>query len=873
MLNRRTRMLSQLDGEIRDHIERETEDNVARGMSPEEARYAAVRKFGNARRISEDTREIWSIAWLENFMEDARHGLRLLTRNKSFALAAILTLAVGIGANTAIFSVVHAILLKPLPYPNADRLAIIWTGLAEERRAPASRYELLQMRQNSKAFDEIAGIWITNGAVPGDGAPEQVKVAFVTTNFPPLLASEPAAGRFFIDDDAKHEDGRNILISYGLWQRRFGGDPAVLGKILRNKNGDNDDGMTIVGVLPRDFRLILPSSSALSDSVDIYMPVSFAESPIDGPGYLKTIGRLAPGVTMGQAQAELDGVAARLRATVPDFASQKMSLSVFPLQADGVRDVRSALLLLFAGVALVLLIACVNVANLLLARSSYRLRETSIRATIGAGRGRLIRQFLAESLVLALVGGVAAMGVAWLAVKGLVALRPESLLRLGTIELNGTVFAYALLVSLITVIVFGFGPAVSGSRIDLSGGMKSGAGIAPRGAAKYSRAALIAAEVALSVVLLSATGLLMRTFAALLHVSPGFTAENALTFTTTAGGYKYVHEIQSKLLEIPGVQSVSASSHLPLDSNYANWYDGYYQEGAPPEDQNTNLADDRSILPNYFQSIGATLIEGRDFTDADDASHRHVAIVDDELAAKEWPGQSALGKKLNISDTPKGFYEFERDWVVVVGVVKHVQYHSLTSSVRPQIYVPFQLAPRPVSFVVRAAGIPTAALRTAIRAKLDEVDRSAPMARVVTLGQLADKARAQNRFVAYLATALAGIALLLACVGIAGVTSFNVAQRTNEIGLRMALGATSENVLRMIVERNLTPVIVGLAVGLAFSLALAPLMESLLFGVPPQDPLTLAAVALAVAVTGIAACWLPALRATRIDPMIALRHD
>jgi putative ABC transport system permease protein len=812
------------------------------------------------------------MTWLEQFVQDARHGFRLLTHNKSFALAAIITLAVGIGANTAIFSVVHGILLKPLPYPHADRLTIIWTGLAEERRAPASNYQLLQMRQNSRAFEEIAGIWMTNGTVPGSGEPEQVKVARVTTNFLSLLCAKPAAGRLFRDEDAAHDDGTNVVISYGLWQRRFGGDPAVLGKVLRTQNRGYDGGVTIIGVLPKDFRLILPASSALSDGVDIYHPVSLADAAIDGPAYLKTIGLLAPGVSVGQAQAEMDRVATRLRATVPDFAAQKMTLAVFPMQADGVKDVRDALLLLFAGVVLVLLIACVNVANLLLARSSTRLRETSIRAIVGAGRGRLMRQLLVESLVLGLAGGAAAMLVASLAVQGLLALRPESLLRLGAIEVNGTVFAYALLVSLVTVILFGFAPAVAGSRVDLNGGVKAGSGISSRDAGRKSRAVLIAAEVAISVVLLAGTGLLVRTFAVLLRVNPGFTAENALTFTTKPGGYPFVHAVQSKLREIPGVESVSASSHLPLDASYANWYDGYYKEGAPPEDQNTNLADDRSILPGYFQTIGATLISGRDFTDADDAVHQHVAIVDDELAAREWPGETALGKKLNISDSPKGFYEFERDWVVVIGVVRHVQYHSLTTSVRPQIYVPFQLAPRPVSFVVRAS-LPPAALRTAIRAKLNEVDKSAPLARVVTLGHLADQARAQNRFVAYLAAALAGIALLLACVGIAGVTSYSVAQRTNEIGLRMALGATSKNVLRMIVERNLVPVGAGLAIGIASAVALAPLLESLLFGVRPQDPLTLAAVTVTVAATGIAACFLPALRAARVDPLVALRHD
>src|SRR6202041_2748497 len=363
------------------------------------------------------------MTWLEHFLQDARHGFRLLTHNKSFALAAIITLAVGIGANTAIFSVVHGILLKPLPYPHPDRLTIIWTGLAEERRAPASNYQLLQMRQNSRAFEEIAGIWMTNGTVPGAGEPEQVKVARVTTNFLSLLCAEPAAGRLFRDDDAQHDDGLNVVISYGLWQRRFAGDPAVLGKILHTQNDGDDRGVTIIGVLPKDFRLILPSSSVSPDAVDIYHPVSLADSAIDGPAYLKTIGLLAPGVSVGQAQAEMDGVATRLR-------------------------------------------------------------ETSIRAIVGAGRGRLMRQLLVESLVLGLAGGAAAMLVASLAVQGLLALRPESLLRLGTIELNGTVFAYALLVSLVTVILFGFAPAIAGSRVDLHGGVKSGSGISSRDAGR-----------------------------------------------------------------------------------------------------------------------------------------------------------------------------------------------------------------------------------------------------------------------------------------------------------------------------------------------------------------------------------------------------
>ncbi|MGC2719469.1 MAG: ABC transporter permease [Candidatus Acidiferrales bacterium] len=867
MWNRSKKMLAALKEDIHEHIERETQENLNRGMRADEARYAAIRKFGNVTRVSEDVREVWITRWFDQLVQDIRYGARLLIRNKAFALAAIVTLAVGLGANTAIFTVVYAVLLKPLPYPDADRLAIIWTGLAEEQRAPASKYQIVQMRQSSHAFDEIAGIWVTNGKVPGAGEPEQIKVGIVTTNFLSLLCSEPAAGRLLQESDATYRDSAMAVISYGLWQRRFGGDPTVLGKMIRN--GDN--GVTIVGVLPKDFRLILPSGSAVSDKVDMYLPVSFAEAPVDGPGYLKTIARLAPGVTLGQAQAELDGVAERLRATVPDFAAQKMTLTVFPLQADGVRDVRRALLLLFGSVGLVLLIACVNVASLLLARASYRTRETSIRATIGAGRSRLVSQLLTESLLLGLIGGAAALGVAWLALKGFVALRPESLLRLGTIAISPPVFAYAFLISLTTVILFGLAPAISGSRVDLSGAMKVGAQ-AGAGRGKYSRAALVAIEIALSVILLAATGLLARTFAALLRVNPGFRAENALTFTTTPGDYAFVHELRSKLLEIPGAVAASASSHLPLDANYANWYDGYSTEGAEPSEQNTNLADDRSILPGYFDAIGATLIEGRDFTDGDDGAHQHVAIIDDELAAREWPGQSALGKRLNISDSPKGFYEFERDWVVVVGVVKHVQYHSLATTERPQIYVPFQLAPRPVSFVV-SSSIPRTALTAAIREKLSEIDQGAPMARITTLGELADQARAQSRFVAFLSAALALAALLLACVGIAGVASFNVAQRTNEIGLRMALGASTRDVLRMIFAQNLGSVAAGLAFGVALSLALAPLLQSLLYGVQPHDPAAFGVVCVIVMATAAFACFLPARRATRVDPMVALRHE
>jgi predicted permease len=866
-MNRRKRALDDLDQDIREHIERETQDNIARGMSPEEARYAAVRKFGNVARVKEEAREIWRFVWFEQLLQDVRYGLRLLRRSPLFALAAILTLAIGIGANTAIFTVVHAVLLRGLPYPNADRLAIIWTGLGDERRAPASDYEMVQLRERSSRFDQIGGIWVRNSVVPGEGRPEQVKLGRVTENFLSLLCSKPAQGRLFTADDVQADEPTTMIISYALWQRRFGGDPGIIGRALRVEHG----AVTIVGVLPQDFRLIFPDDSSVPPNVDLFMPLGFNSAKPDGPNYLRTIGRLRPGANFAQAKSEFDGIAAQLRRTVPVFDDEKLSLHVAPLQDDDTRNVRRTLLLLFGGVALVLLIACANVANLLLARSSYRMRETTIRAAIGAARGRILRQFLTESVVLGICGGMAAIAVGWCALEGLLALRPESLLRLGSIQLNPVVFAYPLALSIFTGIVFGLAPAFTASGVDLLDGLKNSTRIAGTGN-RLPRKVLISTEVALSLVLLAGTGLLVRTFLALLNVNPGFRPENVLTFTTSPGNYNFVHQLQQNLLAIPGAESASLVSHLPLDDSYPNWYDAYYPEGAPPSEQSSALADDRSILPGYFQTIGAELIAGRDFTDADDAAHQHVAIIDDALAKQTWPGQDPLGRKLNISDSPQGPYQFERDWVVVVGVVRHVQYHSLTTMVRPQIYVPFQLAPRPVSFVVRASA-PLADLAAPIREQVAKVDKNAPVARLIALDELVKQARAQNRFVAFLAAALAATALLLASIGIAGVTAFSIAQRTNEIGIRMALGASPRKILHMILGQSLGPVVAGLLVGLASSFALMPLLQTLLFGVEPGDPLTFGAISAFLLVVGTLACYLPALRAARIEPSTALRYE
>jgi predicted permease len=856
----------ELDAEFESHLQMQIEDNLRRGMTAEEARREALVHSGGIESAKETYRERRGLPLIETLLEDLRFAARMLRRHRGFTAVAVVTIALGIGANVAIFSVVHAILLNQLPYPNAKRLAIIEAGFGNELRAPASRYEVAQIRLRTRLFDRIEGIWVTNSLVPGEGEPEQVKLGDVTDGFLTLLCARPRLGRLFATEDAESKGPTALVISYGLWQRRFGGDPSVVGRTLHV----GDDAVTIIGVLPQDFRLIFPDDANVPTNVDLFLPIKIDFSEPDGPAFIHMIGRLRPGTNFAQAQSEAEAIATQSRQLVPDLAASNFSLHVAALHEDDVRTVRRTLVLLFGGVAFVLLIACANISNLLLARINSRAREMTIRTALGAGRSRMIGQLLTESVVLGILGGAAALIIGWIALRALVALRPESLLRLATIRLDSAALAYTLALSVLSGILFGLVPAFVASRVDLLAALKTAGCATTR--RSFFRAGLVTVEVALSFALLIGTGLLVRTFISVLRVDPGFQPQHVLTFTTSAGGYKFVHRFQQSLLNIPGVLSASVVSHLPLDDTHGNWYDAYYPEGARPEQQSSNFADCRSILPGYFRTIGATLIEGRDFTDLDDAAHPHVAIIDDALAEQTWPGRDGLGKKLNVSDSPKGFYQFERDWVVVVGIVKHIQYHSLTNMVRTQIYVPFQLAPRPVSYVVRAA-TPVPTLTSQIREQLRTIDTSAPVARVVLLSELVDNARAQSRFVALLTAALAALALVLACIGIAGVTSYSVVQRTTEIGIRMTLGATPQEVLRMIIDQNIRPVIAGIAIGLCGSLVLTPVLQSLLFGVKPADPLTFAGVATLLTAAAVSACYVCALRAVSVDPMVALRYE
>ena len=598
-------------------------------------------------------------------------------------------------------------------------------------------------------------------------------------------------------------------------------------------------------------------------------------------GYIRMVGRLRRGFTVAQAQGEAETIASQLRREAKEYAEQSLHLSVLSLQEDDVRPVQPALVSLFAAVVLVLLVTCANVANLLLSRSGGRRHETALRSAMGAERRRIVRQFLTENILLGCLGGTAALGIGWAALKWILSLQPEGIYLLVAAKLDGWVLAFTLMLSILTGIMFGLAPALSVARGDLVEILKE-SGKATTTGKPWLRQSLIVSEVSLSCILLVGTGLMIRTFTSLLRVDPGFHAENVLTFQlsfpwsrygTVESVTNFLKDLRTNLAAMPGAESVGGVSHLPLDEGLGNWYSYYWAEGAPIQQQNTVMADHRSTLPGYFRAIGATLLTGREFEDADDAVHTHVAIVDDTVAEQIWPGQDAIGKKLSVEDSPAGAFQFIREPVVVVGVVKHIQAHSLTSKGRGQIYLPVSLAPRPAYSLVVRTTAPMQTFAAYVQQAVKKLDKEMPVSNLRPQMDYVEKARAQTRFVTVLAGALAALALFLACIGIYGVTSYSVAQRKREIAIRIAVGANLGDVGRMILRQSGPPVIVGVVTGLATALALTPLLSGRLYGVRPSDPLTYAAISLVLGAVGVFACYIPARSATKVDPMIVLRSE
>lgn len=813
------------------------------------------------------------VSAIDVLRQDLHYASRMLARKPLFTFVAMLTLVVGIGINTAIFSVVNSVLLRPLPYPKSSRLAVVWSSVGKEGRAPSSGPELISLRERSRLFDQFAGIWVQGGALTGKGEPEQVKLGFVTSNFLSLLSARPHAGRFFLPRDEGAAVAPTAVLSYPLWQRRYGADPKIIGQsvILSGQL------CTVVGVLPPGFRLIFPEGASVPPNIDVYVPFQWdlAKQSRD-QGYIRTIGRLREGATISQGQAELDNIAAQLRLEFAEYSGQNLHLQALSLQGDVARNVRPALLALFAGTGFVLLIACANVAMLVLSHTNERGSEMTVRAALGAKPSRIIQQLLTESLLLSCMGGIVAFAAAWGILRMLWALQPAGIARTAPTGLNLTVLGFNLSVSALCGIVFGLSPAIEARGANLNSVLR-GASRTTTQAKHLSRHLLIGCEVALTFVLLTSSVLLIRTFIDLLHVQPGFNSHGVLTFQVSLPDVRYptpqraiqfIREAQSQLSTIPGVQSVGVVSHLPFDDSLPNWYDYFWREGAPPQEQNTLMADHRSVLPGFFDSLGVTFVAGRNFDTADEVAHRKVVIIDDSLAKQLWPGGDAMGKALNVENG-----DFARDVAEVVGVVRHVQYHSLTNQVRPQLYLPYRMAVRAnMSFTLRTKSS-FQSLIPLVRQAMTNLDKDLPLANVRMMDDYVSDARRESGFTATLCGSLGAVALLLSCVGIYGVTSSTVTKRTKEIGVRMALGAQRHCIMAMVLRGSMLPVILGGVLGLALSLALTPLLSSLLFGVRPLDPAVLTSVLVFLVFVGLLASFLPTQRVMRRNPLAALRCE
>jgi predicted permease len=591
----------------------------------------------------------------------------------------------------------------------------------------------------------------------------------------------------------------------------------------------------------------------------------------NGPAFLHLVGRLRSEGSLAAAQLELTSIARQINDIGARIKVANYHLVAFSLQDDDVREVRRTLYLLFGAVAFVLLIGCANVANLLMVRARQRLHETTIRAALGASTARLVQQILTETLVIVFLGGALAVLLGWAALQAIAAVEPSSFANLGHVSLDLRVLTFTFAIALVTSVVVALAPISTIRHLKLAEDLKGSGRSTTRRQSKSSRV-LVATEVALAFVLLIGTGLLVRTFANILRVNPGFRAENVFTLRVSVPNYDTLREVQRALTALPGVQSVSTVSHLPLDDT-GNWYDYYWKDGTPAEQQNTIMADMRSVLPGYFNTIGAQLMQGRDFTESDDAAHQHVAMIDEILARQLWPGELALGKRINVSDSPKGPYQFERDWLVVVGIVRHVQCHTLTATVRPQIYLPYPLAPRPSMSLVIRTGAARPGLASSVRKQIGSLNRNVPITHLEPLWSVMERARAESRFVSVLATLLSIVALQLALGGIYGVLSYSVVLRTAEIGIRMAVGAQRTQIMRLVFAEGLLPVALGIGVGAILSAAFMPLLEHLLFEIKPGSlEIYLLSVVSILLLSGIA-MLVPALRAIRIDALTALARE
>ena len=866
MLVRGEKFARELEEEMRAHREMKERELKAEGVSEEEARHGANRAFGNAMALRERSGDAWGWRWLTEGWQDARFGVRMLRKNAGFTTVAVLTLALGIGANTTIFSLVNAVLLRPLPYPDAKEVVLMYGRTNQVARTAISYADLEDWRRQSHSFEGIAA-WLPQSVnLTGQEKPERVRGAFVSANFFDVLGVRPEQGRGFVAGEDETGAERVAVVNHSIWVRKFGSDPNFVGKKLTL----NGEVFTVAGILPPSFDFPVDP-----DRNEVWLPANtFTGFSRERSNFsFFAVGRMKKGVDVAAAQSEMKTIAKRLAEQYPDAEGQRSAV-VRPLREVVTENLRPVLLVLFGAVGLVLLIACANVVNLLLARGAARMKEISLRTALGAGRSRLLRQMLTETMVLWMGAGVVGLLLGAAGLKAaLAAMRLETPPGI-QVGIDGWVLLFTFVVTGVAGVATGLAPALQFSRGDLEQALKEGGRTAGEGkGATRLRGGLLVAQVAMSVVLLAGSALMVRTIAELTGVRPGFDAKNLLTLEYRLPPAEYpegrqqwnFHEqVAERVRHLPGVREASIALGIPFTGNIGTDPVVLLDRAAPPAGQEpvakTNLVD-----AHYFETLRIPLIEGRTFGESDGSDTPRVAVINRTMAERFWNRASALGRQIELLD--------EKKPATIVGVVGDVKEESLDEKAQPEIYFAYAQAPyRFATLIVRTEGDPMS-FAGAVRDAVWSVDRNQPMWKVKSMEAVMKNSVGDRRALAYLLSIYAGLATFLAAVGIYGVLSYSVNRRMREIGVRMALGAQARATLGLIVGQGMKSVGLGLGVGLAATIALTRTLAGLLYGVGANDPATIGGAVLVLGLAGLLACWIPAQRAARVDPMIVLRHE
>ena len=864
---RRSQVEQELSDELSAYVELLTEKYMKGGMSKEEARRAALVETGGVEQVKEEVRAGRTGFGLETFMQDLRYGLRSLLKKPGFTATAVIALALGIGANTAIFSVINGVLLRSLAYANPDSIVMVWerSVARSDHRNVVSPANFLDWQKQSTSFAHMAAIAEQRvNLTGGTGEPEEIKVQVVTQPFFAALGVQPLVGRSFIPEEDRVGNDLVIVLSDELWRNRFGADPAIVGKQVTISGRQR----TVIGVMPPGFHF-------LDNQVKAWLP--FALDPAvnyrEASGrYLRVVARLKPGVSLQQAQAEMTGIARQLEQMHVKY-NTGWGVNVVPMHEQFVGEIRPIPIVLLAAVAFVLLIACSNGGNLLLSRAASRQRELALRAALGASRMRLVRQMLTESLLLAVMGGVVGVFLAYWGIRLLIAFGPDNIPRLSEITIDPRVLAFTFGISLLTGVLFGLVPALQASRPDLNDALKEGSRGSTGGRSRTLRNVFVVAEVSLALVLLIGAGLMIRSFMRLQSVQTGFQPENVLTMRVQLPRAKYAEphqkveffkQAEQRIAALPGVQSVGAISYLPLTGPAAR--DGFKIVGQPdPAPGQEPPCEVRVITPTYFQAMGIPLLKGR-LLDQRDGKEPKVLLINETLAKRYFPNEDPIGKRIAVSWSDGEIDE-------IVGVVGDIREGALNKDPEPAVYWPHPREPYGgMALVVRASG-DAARLGTAVQKEIRALDPEQPVADVRTMEQVIARSIARPRFNMLLLAIFAGVALLLASVGLYGVMNYSATQRIHEVGIRMALGATRTDIMRLIVGNGMLLTLIGIAIGVAASIGLTRVMQSFLFGIGATDAVTFIGVSALLIVVALLANYIPAHKATRVNPTIALRYE